>query len=104
MPSTSTAHGLIAPATTIWPRALPVCAALLVACGGGSDGPNGFGGSGLSGSSSVTTTSATVGSGGSGIVVPPRDGGFGGNGNSNSDGGHIIGTLPPDFTKTEAGG
>src|SRR5689334_21902632 len=93
MPSTSTAHRLIAPAIT-----------LLVACGGGSDGPSGFGGSGPSGSSSVTTTSAAVGAGGSGIVVPPREGGLGGNSNSNSDGGHIIGTLPPDFTKTEAGG
>jgi fibro-slime domain-containing protein len=101
MPSTPTVHGPIASATFARPHVLPLCAALVVACGGGSEGPNGFGGSGLSGSSTVATT---MGAGGSGIIVPERDGGFGGNGNSNSDAGHIIGTLPPDFTKTEAGG
>jgi fibro-slime domain-containing protein len=67
----------------------------LAACGNSGDG-SGFGGS--SGQPSGPT-----GAGGTSIITPPPTTGSGG-GNMNGDAGKIIGTLPPDFTRTESGG
>jgi fibro-slime domain-containing protein len=71
------------------------CAGLVAACG------NGSGGSGFGGGSGIP--SGPTGVGGSSIITPPPTTGSGGSG-TNSDGGRIIGVLPPDFTKAESGG
>lgn len=87
-------------------RTLCAVLASVSACGGGStprDVP-GAGGSvavGSGGSSSIVAGS-TTGSGGGSIITPP-EGGLGG-ASGHREGGTIIGMLPPDFTKAEAGG
>jgi fibro-slime domain-containing protein len=82
-----------------------VASLLAAACGGGGTQST-FGPSGAGGANASTTTmgsTTTVGSPGAGgsIIANIPDGGFAG---GSADGGRIIGTLPPGFTKTEAGG
>jgi fibro-slime domain-containing protein len=83
---------------------------LLAACGGGpanstfestSSGSTGAGGASQAGS---TSTGTTTGAAGNGIVITVPDGGFGTGGTGSSDGGMIVGVLPPDFTPAESGG
>ena len=82
-------------------------AALLAACGGAEapstfQGNVGAGGSGATGA--ATTGSLTTGTSGTGSITPiVPEGGSAGSGGS-SDGGKIVGVLPPDYTKSEAGG
>ena len=76
-----------------------VVAALMCACGG-DDSANVFPGGTLGVGGSGLTSGPAVGAGGSIVPVVP-DGGSGG---ASGDGGRIVGTLPPDFTKAEAGG
>jgi fibro-slime domain-containing protein len=65
---------------------------------------SGSGGSAGAGNmAGASTTGGPVGAGGSGIVVTIPDGGFG-TGGARPDGSSIVGTLPPGFTPTEAGG
>jgi hypothetical protein len=59
-------------------------------------------GSGTQTLAGTTQTGSATGSSG-GIVVTPPEAGFGGS-TGHPEGGGIIGTLPPDFVKTEAGG
>ena len=68
--------------------------------GGGS--PTGGSPTGSGGSSSGTGGSGATG--GTGIIINVPDGGFGGSGSGRSDGGSVVGPVPADFTKTEAGG
>jgi fibro-slime domain-containing protein len=64
--------------------------------------PPGSTGSGTQTPAGTTQTGSATGSSG-GIVVTPPEAGFGGS-TGHPEGGGIIGTLPPDFVKTEAGG
>jgi fibro-slime domain-containing protein len=76
-----------------------LASALLAACGNSAEG------SGFAGGSGATLTSGSTVSTTTGIITPPPSGGSGGsNMNGNGDAGHIIGTLPPDFTPAQAGG
>src|SRR5262245_51345786 len=84
---------------------------VVASCGAENRPPNTFhggeaagtGGSGGASDAAIgTTVTGSTGVAGAGIMVTPREGGFGGSGNAEA--GRIIGTLPPDFTKTEAGG
>jgi fibro-slime domain-containing protein len=89
-----------------WLFLLALGTGALAGCGGATDSstfnPNGSGATGAGGASSTSSGGPTGTTGGIVVVVP--DGGFGTGGGSNSDGGKIIGALPPDFTPTEAGG
>jgi len=71
---------------------------------GTSDTTTGAVGSTGAGGTSGTTSTGSLGTAGDGIVIVTPEGGFGGSGSGNADAGRIIGTLPPDFTKAEAGG
>jgi len=80
---------------------LLVFAGIVAACGGGDTANGGSGPAGTSGTGG--TSGGPTGAAGAGIVIiNPPDGGSGGN--VNSDAGTIVGVLPPDFTKAEAGG
>jgi fibro-slime domain-containing protein len=87
-----------------------LAAGLLAACGGGvtpsTFDPTGSGSTGSGGASQAgsTSTGTTTGSAGNGIVIQTPDGGFGTGGTGSSDGGMIVGVLPPDFTPAQAGG
>ena len=84
------------------------------ACGAGGDDPNAGAGqrtggnptggspTGSGGSSSGTGGSGATG--GTGIIITVPEGGLAGSGGGRSDGGGVIGPVPADFTKTEAGG
>jgi fibro-slime domain-containing protein len=86
------------------------------ACGsGGEDSTGGAGAGPKTGGSPVGgsptgsggSSSGTGGSGatgGTGIIVNVPEGGVGGFGGGRPDGGGIVGPVPADFTKTEAGG
>jgi fibro-slime domain-containing protein len=79
----------------------------LAGCGDGNGNANVFpsASTGSVGAGGSSATSGSTGAAGNGIVVTLPEGGLTGTGGSgNADAGRIIGTLPPDFTKTEAGG
>jgi fibro-slime domain-containing protein len=72
------------------------------ACSGGDDSNVGAGNK--TGGSPTGSGGSSSGTGGTGIIVNVPDGGLGGFGGGRPDGGGIVGPVPADFTKTEAGG